>query len=46
MSSYDHVKDQTLYLAVLLTTGINDRRVVPWQPARMAAHLSSGIDDR
>jgi len=41
MSSYHHIKDQTLYPAVLLTAGINDPRVDPWQPAKMAARLQS-----
>ena len=41
MSSYDHVKDGTKYPAVLLTTGINDPRVEPWQSAKMAARLQA-----
>ena len=39
MSAYHHVKDGTPYPAVLLTTGINDPRVEPWQPGKMAARL-------
>jgi prolyl oligopeptidase len=41
MSLYHHIKDQTPYPAVLLTAGINDPRVDPWQPAKMAARLQS-----
>ena len=39
MSPYEHVAAATAYPAVLLTTGINDPRVEPWQPAKMAARL-------
>lgn len=39
MSAYHHVKDGTSYPAVLLTAGINDPRVDPWQPGKMAARL-------
>jgi prolyl oligopeptidase len=41
MSAYDHVSDGTKYPAVLLTTGINDPRVEPWQSAKMAARLQA-----
>jgi protease II len=41
MSAYAHVKDHTPYPAVLLLTGINDPRVDPWQPAKMAARLQA-----
>jgi prolyl oligopeptidase len=41
MSSYDHVQDGTKYPAVMLTTGINDPRVEPWQSAKMAARLQA-----
>lgn len=41
MSSYHHVKDGTPYPAVLVVTGINDPRVAPWQPAKMAARLQA-----
>jgi prolyl oligopeptidase len=41
MSSYDHVREGTAYPAVLITTGINDPRVDPWQPAKMAARLQA-----
>ena len=39
MSAYHRVKDGTAYPAVLLTTGVNDARVAPWQSAKMAARL-------
>ena len=41
MSAYHQVKEGTAYPAVLLTTGINDPRVDPWQPGKMAARLQS-----
>jgi prolyl oligopeptidase len=41
MSAYHHVKDRTLYPAVIVVTGINDPRVAPWQPAKMAARLQA-----
>jgi len=39
MDSYLHVKDGTQYPAVLITTGLNDPRVAPWEPAKFAARL-------
>jgi prolyl oligopeptidase len=41
MDAYQHVKPNTPYPAVLLTTGANDPRVAPWQAAKMAARLQS-----
>ncbi len=41
MSSYAHVRDQTPYSAVMLTTGINDPRVTPWEAAKMTARLQA-----
>ena len=41
MSAYAHVKNGMKYPAVLLTTGINDPRVEPWQTAKMAARLQA-----
>jgi prolyl oligopeptidase len=38
---YHKVIDSTRYPAVLLTTGMNDPRVAPWQPAKMAARLQA-----
>jgi prolyl oligopeptidase len=36
-----HVQDGIAYPATLLTTGINDPRVAPWQPGKMAARLQA-----
>ncbi len=41
MDAYSHVRDGVRYPAVLLTTGFNDPRVSPWQPAKMAARLQA-----
>jgi prolyl oligopeptidase len=41
VDAVQHVKDGTPYPAVLLTTGINDPRVAPWQPGKMAARLQA-----
>jgi prolyl oligopeptidase len=41
MDAYSRVKDGVAYPAVLLTAGINDPRVVAWQPAKMAARLQA-----
>jgi len=41
IDSYSRVKDGVHYPAVLLTAGINDPRVVAWQPAKMAARLQA-----
>jgi prolyl oligopeptidase len=41
MSPLQHVKDGTPYPAVLLTTGMNDPRVNPWQAGKMAARLQA-----
>jgi prolyl oligopeptidase len=45
MSAYRQVKDGTQYPAVLLTAGMNDARVDPWQPGKMAARLQSASAD-
>ncbi len=39
--SYSKVKDGVKYPAVLLTTGLNDPRVVVWQATKMAARLQA-----
>lgn len=39
MDAYQAVNDTRTYPAVLLTSGINDPRVSPWQVAKMAAKL-------
>ena len=41
MDAYQHVRDGVKYPAVLLTTGINDPRVSPWEPAKMTARLQA-----
>ncbi len=41
ISAYYHVKDGTPYPSVLLTTGMNDPRVVPWEPGKMTARLQA-----
>jgi len=40
MDAYQHVKANA-YPAVLLTTGVNDPRVAPWQAAKMTARLQA-----
>ncbi len=39
MDSYLHVKDGVSYPATLITAGMNDPRVIYWQPAKFAARL-------
>jgi prolyl oligopeptidase len=39
MDPYLHVRDGVAYPAVLFTTGVNDPRVPPWAPAKMAARM-------
>jgi prolyl oligopeptidase len=41
MDAYQHIKPDTPYPAVLLTTGANDPRVAPWQAAKMTARLQA-----
>jgi prolyl oligopeptidase len=41
ISSYHRLKDHTPYPAVLLTTGVNDPRVDPWQMNKMTARLQA-----
>ncbi|HVB35268.1 MAG TPA: prolyl oligopeptidase family serine peptidase [Patescibacteria group bacterium] len=41
MDSYLHVRNGVRYPAVMLTTGMNDPRVAPWMPAKMAARLQA-----
>jgi len=41
MDAYHHVRDGVAYPAVLFTTGINDPRVSPWEPGKMAARLQA-----
>ncbi len=46
MSSYHHVKDGVKYPAILLTHGINDPRVEPWESAKMTARLQAASASR
>ncbi len=39
MSTLHHIRDGVAYPAVVLTHGINDPRVAPWQSAKTAARL-------
>jgi prolyl oligopeptidase len=41
MDSIQHVKKGTQYPAVMITTGLNDPRVAPWEPAKIAAALQA-----
>lgn len=41
MDSYQHVAPGVAYPAVLITTGLNDPRVSPWEPAKLAARLQA-----
>jgi prolyl oligopeptidase len=43
MDAYQHVKPNA-YPAVLLTTGVNDPRVAPWQAAKMTARLQASTN--
>jgi prolyl oligopeptidase len=41
MDAYQAVQQHAHYPAVLITTGLNDPRVAPWQPAKFAARLQA-----
>ena len=41
MDTIRHVKPGTQYPAVMVTTGLNDPRVAPWEPAQVAAALQA-----
>ncbi len=41
MDSIQHVKAGVQYPAVMVTTGLNDPRVSPWEPAKQAAALQA-----
>jgi prolyl oligopeptidase len=41
MDAYVHVRDGTAYPGVMLTTGVNDPRVDPWEAAKMTARLQA-----
>ena len=44
MDAYQHVKPNTAFPAILLTTGANDPRVAPWQAAKMTARLQASTN--
>jgi len=41
MDSYLHLRENTNYPATLITAGMNDPRVIAWQPAKFAARLQA-----
>ena len=41
MDAYQHVQDNTPYPGVILTIGMNDPRVDPWESAKFAARLQA-----
>jgi len=41
MDTIQHIKKGTQYPAVMITTGLNDPRVAPWEPAKLAAALQA-----
>lgn len=41
MDTIAHIKRGVQYPAVMITTGLNDPRVSPWEPAKMAAALQA-----
>jgi len=41
MDSYLHIEKSTEYPATLVTAGMNDPRVIAWQPAKFAARLQA-----
>ncbi len=41
MDTLVHVKVGTRYPAVLITVGLNDARVAPWEPAKLTAQLQA-----
>lgn len=41
MDSYLHVRDGVKYPATLITAGMNDPRVIAWQPGKFAARLEA-----
>lgn len=41
MSTYAHVRPGVRYPAIMLTTGLNDRRVPPWEPAKAFARFTA-----
>jgi prolyl oligopeptidase len=46
MDTIAHIKKGAQYPAVLITTGLNDPRVSPWEPAKLAAALEASGSSR
>jgi prolyl oligopeptidase len=46
MDAYQHVRDGVKYPSVLLTTGLNDPRVAPWEPTKMTARLQAATGSK
>jgi prolyl oligopeptidase len=46
ISAYYHVKDGVHYPATMITTGMNDPRVVPWEPGKMAARMEAATNGK
>ncbi len=44
MDPYLSIRDNVNYPAALITAGINDPRVIAWQPAKFAARLQAATD--
>jgi prolyl oligopeptidase len=41
MDTIQHIRPHTRYPAILITTGLNDPRVSPWEPAKLTAALQA-----
>jgi prolyl oligopeptidase len=46
MDTIQHVKPGVQYPAVMVTTGLNDPRVSPWEPAKVAASLQASGSEK
>jgi len=46
MDTIQHVRSGVQYPALLITTGLNDPRVMPWEPAKFAAALQASGSPR
>ena len=47
MDSYHHIQPNTKYPAMLISAGINDPRVIAWQPSKFAAKMqAANISDK
>lgn len=41
MDAFHHIKKNTAYPAMLITAGMNDPRVIAWEPAKFAARIQN-----